>query len=554
MVEEFSKLSIKNKSTTMSQSMDWIIPQSKLNHHCPFLARDYPYFITEFSILHPTSELEMKWRLELARKEDQVTVNILNVNEKTVFDKKELLNVEVRWNFRLKSAQDEDDGPMGVLMFHQRENMEVNSFQFFQDSQSEGRVVCDLESFDSFAIDGRFVVEVRMELEYFQHDKKKMSFIKQTSRFSASLSELSESIYSRIDFPQKSFSIASDSSCCSAPSLSWLPGPRTQFVSSTLERSKSGYNQTRDQPDQPVHYQYRKTSSSLSDCDYLRRSRSGRLSGASSLSTSTIDRDSRARVLSGKLDETQASEDFEYHSNQTYSYIPDLTYSYISDHVFLAPATPSSCTPPLQYHNNQNIADKVCQPRQGSVPNHPTPRAMYTAAHPASEEVHHHQVLARVPTSCAEQHDQSPRIILKSSSSSHIPGLQAQFYSDSSLSASDSSISSVSSSVISSIYSGSLPDQAVILKDRRRLLEMGVKHDLSSLVRECEKSYLQTLQVSNCLETLLVVDNFLPNSAVKQKIINFMKINLKEVMKESNWDVFVKNCAELVDEIWTEQQ
>ena len=154
MEEEFSKLSIRNKSTTMTQSMHWIIPQSILNHQCPFLEKEYPFFTTEFSILHPSLVLEMKWKLQLARKEDVVTVSILNVNDKSVFDKKEVMNVEVRWNCRLKSG--EAEGPMNFLsekLFSQRENMDVNSFQFFKDSQSEGRAVCDLASFESFSMD-----------------------------------------------------------------------------------------------------------------------------------------------------------------------------------------------------------------------------------------------------------------------------------------------------------------------------------------------------------------------------------------------------------------
>ena len=82
---------------------------------------------------------------------------------------------------------------------------------------------------------------------------------------------------------------------------------------------------------------------------------------------------------------------------------------------------------------------------------------------------------------------------------------------------------------------------------------MGVKHSLVKLVKECQKSYLQTLQVKNCLETLLVVDNFLPSSELRQTVIDFMKVNLKEVMKEPNWDKFVENCEELVNEIWDEE-
>ena len=499
MMEQCSKLSIRSKSTTTSQSMDWIIPQSSSEF-------PYPYFTTEFSIQHPNLMLEMKWRLELEGKQDKIFVNILNVNEKSVFNNKELMNVEVRWNFILKSGHNYD--PMVLLseqMFKQKESMEVNNFQFFKDSQSDGRVVCDLERFESFAIDGRFVVQVRIELEYFEHDEQEMSS-NLSKRLSASLSE--SSIYSKIDFSQK-----------------------RNFVSSTIDRSKSGSYQIPYHPfnlessQQPVHYHYHKTSS-----DSLRRSQSGRfpsnlstISGASSSSISTIEQVSRARCLSGHLDETQTSEDFDF-DHQTYSYIPD--------HVFLAPVIPPS-TSSVQY---SNLGDRVF---------HPT-----TPTLPTSEEVYH-QVPASIPTSSYQ-----PPLTEVSQCQSfphQLPDLQAQFYSsnnsDSSLSVSNCSFSSASSSMISCIYSGRLPDQAVLLRDRRKLLEMGVKYSLPKLVKECEKSYCQTLQVSNCLETLLVVDNFLPNSEARKIVINFMKVNLKEVMMEANWDKFVVNCDDLVQEI-----
>ena len=46
-----------------------------------------------------------------------------------------------------------------------------------------------------------------------------------------------------------------------------------------------------------------------------------------------------------------------------------------------------------------------------------------------------------------------------------------------------------------------------------------------------------------------MVDNFLPNSEARKIVINFMKVNLKEVMMEANWDKFVVNCDDLVQEI-----
>jgi len=525
MMEEFSKLSIRNKSTTVSQTMHWIIPQSRLNQHCPFLEKEYPFFTTEFSILHPSSKVELKWRLEMERDNDKVAVNILNVNEKELFDKKELMNVLVRWNLRLKSGQ--ADGPMGVLseqMFHQRENMEVNRLQFFKNSQCDGRIVCDLESFDSFAIDGKFVVEVKMELEYFQFEEQKSSFLDLSKRFSASLSESTESIYSKISFLQKDS--VSEASGFSAPCHSWIPGHQASSAS-----SKPGYAQTHEKViptfhQQPVHYQYQRPSSTQFGCHSLRRSRSGRTSdfstasGASSCySTSTLDRASRARRLSGHLD------DFENY--QTYSYIPDYFFSEdapnsTADEVFHhQPAGCGSFYPPTSYPN--------------------------------TEEVYHYNLSSNSPAHTQSKVHPHKSPLLKKPTVSN-PGFQAQLSTNadhsSSLSVSDSSVSSASTSLISCIYTGKLPDQAAILKDRRKLLEMGVKHNLTTLVKECEKSYLLTLQVKNCLETLLVVDNFLPKSELRQTVINFMKVNLREVMMEPNWDKFVENCDDLVNEIW----
>ena len=66
MSEEFSKLSIKSKSVTSSQSMMWVIPQSRLDRQCPFLEKEYPYFTTDFSMLHySVKDLEVKLKLIL---------------------------------------------------------------------------------------------------------------------------------------------------------------------------------------------------------------------------------------------------------------------------------------------------------------------------------------------------------------------------------------------------------------------------------------------------------------------------------------------------------
>ena len=109
MDEEFSKLSLKSKSIITSQTMNWTIPQSRLNQHCPFLEKQFPYYTTDFSFLHFSSELELKWRLVLERKGDFVSLNLINTNDGSVFERKEMKNVELKWNL-LQSELGEGEG------------------------------------------------------------------------------------------------------------------------------------------------------------------------------------------------------------------------------------------------------------------------------------------------------------------------------------------------------------------------------------------------------------------------------------------------------------
>ena len=272
---------------------------------------------------------------------------------------------------------------------------------------------------------------------------------------------------------------------------------------------------------QPVYYHYHQPTS----YDSIRRhssrlpSNMSAMSRSSFQSISTIDDISKDRNQSDQLDETQASEDGGLDNYHTYSSIPD--------NVFSVPTMPSSSAQAAQYYVKKSTFPTHLG--QGNAINFPS----YQTTNKSSES------------------QQSPR--------HRHPDLKAQFYSadihnSSTSSLADSYVSSANSSVISCIYTGKLPDPAVLLKNRRKLLEMAVKHNFTKLVKACEKSYLLTLQVSNCLESLLVVDNFLPNSEVRQTIINFIRVNLEEVMKEANWDKFIQHCDELVNEIWPLQK
>ena len=106
MSEEFSKLSIKSKSVTSSQSMMWVIPQSRLDKQCPFLEKEYPFFTTDFSMLHySVKDLELKLKLILDRKEDSVQLSLSCFNDNVMFDKKEFRHMEKRFSVEKKGFQ-----------------------------------------------------------------------------------------------------------------------------------------------------------------------------------------------------------------------------------------------------------------------------------------------------------------------------------------------------------------------------------------------------------------------------------------------------------------
>ena len=185
---------------------------------------------------------------------------------------------------------------------------------------------------------------------------------------------------------------------------------------------------------------------------------------SSSYASSTLEHISRARHLSGQLDESQASEYFD--TEQIYSIIPDYLFS---------DAVQAMSTTLVQLDGEfQNL--KEYGPAYTTTP---LDSQLYSPL---------------VPTSIIASDDTDPLLVT--------PVFQAQYSrsSDSPPSVSHSSVSicSASTSIISSIYTGKVQDPTYILKNRRKLLEIGVKHNLPALVRNCEESYLQTLQVLRC--------------------------------------------------------
>ena len=93
----------------------------------------------------------------------------------------------------------------------------------------------------------------------------------------------------------------------------------------------------------------------------------------------------------------------------------------------------------------------------------------------------------------------------------------------------------------------------MIMKEKRNLLKIAVDHGLQKLMFKCEEAYLSELKVSNCLQILLVLDNFVPKSMTTQKVLAFIKKNFEEVSRDRHWEEFVENCSSLVRSIQSRQ-
>ena len=196
--------------------MTWIIPQSRLNQQCPFLEKEYPYYTTEFSFVHfINQDLELKWKLILERDDSWVVVNLQNTNDKSVFDKKELRNAELRWSVKLRKSQAEEIYLKSNSIEDEIITIDLQSLLL---NKSKGIAICDLASFDRYVVKGMYIMVVSIEIEYFQNKKKKLSILQHARRFSASISDLS-SIYSKVTKARRSISSGLG---FSTPSRSWI--------------------------------------------------------------------------------------------------------------------------------------------------------------------------------------------------------------------------------------------------------------------------------------------------------------------------------------------
>ena len=110
----------------------------------------------------------------------------------------------------------------------------------------------------------------------------------------------------------------------------------------------------------------------------------------------------------------------------------------------------------------------------------------------------------------------------------------------------ENSTSETVEKMINFISTGLIPED--IDETARELIKLSTFYGIDSLTSVCENSLIKTLSVQNVIETFVFFDQYLPTSENRQKILDFMKANNREVVASPDWTMFCTNHPKLVAE------
>ena len=85
--------------------------------------------------------VELKWRLVLEKKGDFVSINLVNTNDGTVFERKEMKNVELRWTLLHQQAEEAE-----ISLLEESPAVSVD-FQTLRFGTPRGFQLCKVEDF-----------------------------------------------------------------------------------------------------------------------------------------------------------------------------------------------------------------------------------------------------------------------------------------------------------------------------------------------------------------------------------------------------------------------
>ena len=105
--------------------------------------------------------------------------------------------------------------------------------------------------------------------------------------------------------------------------------------------------------------------------------------------------------------------------------------------------------------------------------------------------------------------------------------------------------------VLHFIYTGDIPKEAT--RDRaREVLDLAMQYQLAELAEVCKEAIVEGLSTTNAVISLIQLDKYGGNygdEIWKNKVLDFIKKNAKDVVKGEHWKMFVKNYEDLVTDI-----
>ena len=100
------------------------------------------------------------------------------------------------------------------------------------------------------------------------------------------------------------------------------------------------------------------------------------------------------------------------------------------------------------------------------------------------------------------------------------------------------------------LYSGEIPNDPKHLNTE--LLQIADMHQLHPLMEACLKTLVESLDVPSCISTFILVDRYQPqNGSLRETVIEFMKCNAAEVVKEGDCDKLLDSHPALAKELMT---
>jgi len=97
------------------------------------------------------------------------------------------------------------------------------------------------------------------------------------------------------------------------------------------------------------------------------------------------------------------------------------------------------------------------------------------------------------------------------------------------------------------IYSGIVP--ANIGDIAPELIYVAEKYGLKLLTKACEEALVKDMTAENAVKTLILVDRFVPQSEIRNDVLNYIWGNAGDIMNTADWEEFVKSYPRLVTDL-----